>query len=97
MKIFKDAEMTTEVANLDFGTVDAGTTKQFTFFAYNEQKCEVQNLQFIFANKELTLVSAPSTLKELEKAELIVEWSPSITLKQGLKTFLEMKFYEVWK
>jgi hypothetical protein len=97
MKTFKDAELTQELTSLDLGTVDAGSTGRLTFYLHNENDCHVKNIGLSFANKEVNLVSSPKDLKPFEKAEVVIEWAASVTTKKGLKTFVEIKFHEIWE
>ena len=97
MKLYKDSSLKEEITTLDLGTVEAGSKKEFTFYVVNDQDCVMENLEFLVANKEVKIFSAPKVLSNYEKAELVVEWKPSVTIKRGLKTSLEIKGYEVWE
>ena len=69
----------------------------FNFFVQNDQKCTMENLEFFTSHKEVKIFNAPKILNEFEVAKFNVEWKPSVTIKKGLTTSLEIKGYEVWK
>ena len=96
MKIFKDKELTQEVEVLDLGIVPAGETKKYTFFVYNELKADLKELEFKIAHKEVKILSSPVLMNAESKDDLVIEWSPSITLKEGLKAALLIDGLELW-
>lgn len=96
MKLFLDKELTNPVNNVDLGIVMAGETKEFTFYVLNESKAELQNINFETSHKEVDIIHSPKDLKSLESAKLVMAWSPSVTLKQGLKTVLKVQATELW-
>jgi hypothetical protein len=96
MKIYKDRDMTFEVDTLDFGVVPAGDTERKTYWIYNDSNAYYQELEFIVEHIEVEVVDAPKELSAQAVAELIVEWSPSVTLKEGLRTRLRIKGKELW-
>jgi len=98
MKIYKDKEMTEEIENdtFELGIVPAGEIKRFTFWVYNDSPAHLKNLQFIIGHDEVKILEAPIELIAQAIGELIIEWKPSITLKEGLKTPLRIKGIELW-
>ena len=97
MKIFKDKNLTKELIEiLDFGIVQAGETKQFKFWVLNDLLGILNELEFILEHKELKILKSPKELLPHAVGELIIEWSPSITLKAGLKTKLHIRGTELW-
>ena len=97
MKIYKDKEKTKEVSStLDFGAVMAGEKQKFEYFIENDTKAELKDIKFTVIHDELHIIKAPSHLKPHETASLVVEWSPSITIKQGLKSQLRIEAMEYW-
>ena len=96
MKLFKDAECTQEITSLDLGTVEAGFEKSYTFYVQNDQKCKLENLEFFVAHKEVSIVSAPKIINTFEVVDFVINWAPSVTIKQGLQTELQVKGYEVY-
>lgn len=96
MKIYKNKDLTEQVERLDLGTVLAGETKQYEFFVYNESPATVVDLQYSVENKEVAIVSFPVNLKPREVGSLILQWTPSVTVKSGLKTSLAIRGSEIW-
>lgn len=96
MKIYKDKELTQEITILDFGIVEAGTFAKFVYYIYNETMAKILNLVFKIDSLEVKIITMPKQLLPKTIAELEIEWFPSITLKQGLKTKLNISGVEIW-
>lgn len=96
MKIYKDKSLKEEVKILDLGIVPAGETKQFTFYVFNDENNTLVDLKFKVDHKEVKIVKAPTKLTYLEIGELVLEWTPSIELKRGLKATLQVEGTELW-
>lgn len=96
MKIFKDKELTQEVLEVDLGIVPAGETKEYIFYLLNDTAALLKDLVTEIPNKEVTMIKSPVVMQPKESAELIFSWSPSITLKQGLKTVVSIAGIELW-
>ena len=97
MKIYTDANLTQEVQNLDFGIVNAGESKIYEFYLFNDSKAQLRNLKFNILHPEVEIMSAPMHLDRGQKDLIKVEWKPSITLKQGLKAKLSITGEELWE
>lgn len=97
MKIFKNKNLTEEVTILDLGILEAGNTKAFVFYVYNETMAEMKNLVFTVESSEVKIINAPKELTSKAIAELEINWHPSVTLKQGLKTRLNISGIELWE
>ena len=97
MKIYKDKTLKEEVEILDLGIVEAGTTRKYTYYVYNELLAELKDLVFEVEHKDVKLLKSPTTLNPCGIDELILEWTPAVTLKQGLKTTLKIAGKELWK
>jgi len=98
MKLYKDSELTKEVKHdkLDFGMVLAGDTQEYTYYVYNDTTAELASLSFNTENPEVKVIEAPEILKPFGSSVLKIKWSPSITLKEGLKSHLRVKGFEVY-
>jgi len=96
MKLYKDENLTQETNDLDLGIVSAGNSKDFIFYLYNDVKAELTELSFTLTNSEVKVIEAPKILQFGEKGILKIRWTPSITLKQGLKTDLVINGYELY-
>jgi len=97
MKIFKDNKLTLEVETLDLGIVSAGCIEKFEFFVKNDTSAELRDLKFALNHEEVKILEAPKDLNAGESKPLIVEWAPSVTLKQGLKACVLIKGDELWR
>jgi hypothetical protein len=96
MKIYTDSSLKEETKTLDFGIVLAGDTKKITYCLYNETDAEVVELQAIVSNAEVKVLDCPKSLKSKETSSATFEWSPAINVKRGLKTELNLKFFELY-
>ena len=96
MKLYKDRELKEEIEILDLGIVEAGEVASFTYYAYNETQAEMKTLLFKVDHPEVKIINAPKELVSKSIAELIIEWHPSVTLKQGLKARLNISGIELW-
>jgi len=96
MKLFEDKELKKEVEILNLGIVEAGEVASFTYYAYNETQAEMKTLLFKVDHPEVKVINAPVELAPKAIAELIIEWHPSVTLKQGLKARLNISGVELW-
>ena len=96
MKIFKDKELMEEISILDFGIVPAGETERFKFWVMNDSNAFLKDMEFSIEHAEVEVIEAPKNLNAKEVRELTIEWSPSITLKEGLKASLRIRSIELW-
>lgn len=96
MKIFKDKNLTQESEILDFGILEAGDTKQFTFYVSNDSLAFLKELEFIVEHKELEIEEAPHELLAYASDKIVIKWEASVTLKEGLKAILHVKGKELW-
>lgn len=102
MKLFSDKELTQEVKDLDFGIVLAGDTKKIEYYLFNDTVADVVDLKASVnkvdgAEKDVEIVSCPETIKAKESAKIEFSWTPAVTLKKGLKTNLNLNFYELYE
>ena len=98
MKIYQDRGLTEEINLLDLGIAPAGEIKQFTFYVYNELDAYLVDLEFEIDHErnEVFIIDAPKELPAKGSSELIIEWRPSITLKEGLRARIYIKGKELW-
>jgi hypothetical protein len=95
MKLFNDQKQ--EITILDFGNLPAGESKDYIFYVENDSKADLIELIFSVDNQELKINEAPIEILAEQTEKLIINWSPSITLKQGLKANLFIKGKELWR
>ena len=96
MKIFKDQELKQPIEVFDFGIVEAGSVEEFKYYLVNDSYAELKNLTFFIDHPEIKVIEAPIDMPAKAIAELIIRWTPSITLKQGLQTRLRVSGMELW-
>lgn len=96
MKLFKDKDLTKEIEVLDFEIVPAGKTERFRFYVLNDSGAYLKTLKFEVAHKEVKVIEAPDELAPQAEGELVLDWSPSVTLKEGLKAQLKISGIELW-
>jgi hypothetical protein len=94
MKIFKDEDLKEEIKDFDLGILDAGLSKKYTYYIYNEIKADLVDLVFAVNNKEVEILEAPKFLLANHMAKFIIEWKPSITLREGLHAEIDIKCKE---
>ena len=96
MKIFTDKKLQNEISELDLGIVEAGEVETFTFYVLNDSDAYLRELVFSVEHQEVEIIKAPKELGMKKSNELVIEWKPKITLKEGLKTILHIKGIELW-
>ena len=98
MKIYKDKALRNEVTSMfDFDIVSAGDTKEVILFAHNNSPAILRALEFFTEHKEISIIAAPDYMAPNEVAELRIKWSPSVSLKDGLKTPLYYRAEELYR
>jgi len=96
VKIYKTQGLTEEVKELDFGITLAGDTKETEYYLYNDTEADVIDLKATVENPEVIIKECPQTIKSKTTGTIIFSWTPSLTLKRGLKTQLNLKFFELY-
>lgn len=96
MKILNNEgkELTT---NFDLGIVEAGKSKEYSYYIVNDTVAELVDVKVEIAHKEVEIVTFPSKLKAGERGELTIKWSPSLTVKKGLQTLVKITGSELWR
>ncbi len=97
MKTFLDKELTKEVQGLEFGTVEAGESKQYIFYLFNDSLGELTDLIFSIPSKEAKIISAPIQMNPRSVSELVIEYNPSVTIEAGLKTDIIIEGHILFK
>jgi len=86
-----------DVKSIDLGIVEAGTTKEYTYTLFNDTIADAIEIKIEIPNPEVAITSSPKELKANTRAPLILKWSPSLTLKKGLKTVFKLTGKELYK
>jgi len=96
MKIFKDQELKNEIiGELDLGVVDAGKFKIYDYFIVNETNNDLVDLKVSTISNELEVIKHPTQVNAHESSKITLKWTPSITIKKGLKASLLFKASEI--
>ena len=97
MKIYSDDRLTDEIVQiLDLGIVQAGDTKEYTYYVYNDTNAELIDIAFSIDNAEVEILEFPTKLQSKEKGALRIKYSPSVNIKKGLRTSLKTKGVEIY-
>ena len=94
MRLFEDKSLTKEAKTVDFGIVLAGDTKRVTYYLFNETSAEAVEIKPTADNPEVSIISCPTTLKSKEVDSITLEQKASVSIRKGLKTSLNFKFFE---
>ena len=98
MKIYKNSSLTEEiVSELDLGIVDAGKSQIYEYYIMNELSNDLVDLTVTTVSNEVKILKYPTQLKARGSAPITLEWSPSMTIKKGLKTTLLFRASEIVK
>jgi hypothetical protein len=96
MKLYKGKSTTEPIETLVFGEVQAGESKEYSFYIYNDNGTFLKNIEVYVDSSEVQVLEKPSTLDKGTFGLLKLAWKPSITLKKGLKTKIQLSGVEVW-
>ena len=96
MRLFADKELKQELLTLDLGIVLAGDSKRYEYFLANDTDAEVVDIKLAIAHDDVKILKAPSELIANEVGMVLIEWSPSITIKKGLKTEVTITGAEIY-
>lgn len=102
VKLYEDKDLSFMIETLDLKVVPAGESKRFTFWVLNDSEANIKDLQFDILGEngsqhpEVEIIESPEELTPHAVGELIIEWSPSVTLKEGLKAQVEISGKELW-
>jgi len=97
MQIFKDKELTQEIGtNFDFGIVPAGETRTYEYYVKNNKSSLLKQLTFSVAHEELKILEYPTEIQAFDVKKLVIVWSPSVTLEEGLRVELRVLGIELF-
>jgi hypothetical protein len=82
---------------IDLGIVEAGKSKEYTYYLYNDIADEIVDISMEIEHPEVEVVKVPSNLGVKGKDSLTIRWSPSLTVKKGLKVAFKIKATELYK
>ena len=94
-KVFEDKDLTILADPINLGMLKAGETKQFKFFLYNSSIDPYQELKLSVDHQEITVISAPTELKEKTSGQFTLEWKATVDIKRNLKPTLKTEGFKV--
>ena len=86
-----------EITEVNLGIVKAGETEQYSYILYNDSPREVIDIQVEVVDDEVTVTEAPEKMAPDSKKELKLSWSPSLTVKKGLKSLIKVTASELYE
>lgn len=99
MILYSDKGLTNKIDDIDFGIVLAGDTKKIELYLLNDSSAEVVDIKPFLENSEaseIKILSFPEKLSANQSGKIELSWTPSVTLKKGLKTAINFNFYELY-
>ena len=91
-----------EVSILNLGEVRIGESKTYNYTLENDSVWNVRDIELSLVDidgkpvTEITFTESPTTMKGNTRSTLQFSWTPSIEIKRGLKTTLQIKAIEIW-
>ena len=102
MKLLNDKQEEIPVnSDIFLGEVEVGTTKDFTFYLYNESKGMSLDIKVeaIECNQleDVKILEVPQTIDANTKKAFIVRWIPTLKVEAGLHMTLKVTGKTIWK
>jgi len=96
LKLYEDKELTKEIEILDLGIVPAGESRKFTFYLKNDSLAFIKEIVIDIDHNEVFVVEAPMELYPQTEEEIVIRWDCSVTLREGLKTKINITAKEIY-
>lgn len=101
LRLYEDRELKREIlpnSDLTLGTepVPAGESRNFTFYLYNDSLAYLKEIIIDIDHNEVHVVEAPMELNPQTVEEIVIRWDASITIKEGLKTKINITAKEIY-
>lgn len=96
IKLFKDKDLEHEIFELDLGIVNAGESRKYTVWMQNNSLAHLKEIIIDINHNEVKVTEAPMEMTPHTVEEVTIEWSPSITLKEGLTAQLNITAKEIY-
>ena len=93
--VYADKDLTILADPMNLGMLKSGKSKQFTFYLYNSSIDTYQEHKLSVDHKEITVISAPTELKEKNSGQFILEWKATVDVKRNLKPNLKTEGFKV--
>ena len=85
-----------ELKELNLGIVNAGETKEFSYYLVNDSEADVTDIEIKIDHPEVVIIKTPKELRPQDRDEFTIKWSPPQQPKQGLKTVVLYTFTSLW-
>jgi len=85
-----------EITEVDLVIVKAGETKEYSYTFHNDSPRDVIDIQVEVGDNEVTVIKAPDKMSPDSKETLKLAWSPSLTVKRGLKALIKVTASELY-
>lgn len=85
-----------EILEIDFGVVEVGKVSTLTYTLWNDEECELKDIDIRVENKEVQ-VTYPQQMNPFEKANIEFVWTPTLEIKKGLKSKFLIIATQLWK
>ena len=82
--------------DISFGIVDAGETVRQDLFLHNDTAAEVMDIFIRVDNPEVKIFNKPDKMGPHTTDAFYLEWTPSVDIKKGLKTKLNIRASELY-
>lgn len=96
MRYYQDEALIQEIPVIKLGIVQAGESKEFTFWVYNDSRGHLRKVEFSINHPEVTIIKAPTKLNSQGKDKLVIQWKPLITLKEKLSVTIVVNADELF-
>lgn len=82
---------------IDFGILEAGKTKEYSFVVHNDSPAEVVDIKIEVPHAEVDVIYFDENMRAGEKSSLKLRWSPTLTLKKGLQSLIKITGTALYK
>lgn len=98
VKLYTDPGLQNPLGDINLGTVEVGTTQQFTVYVHNETIANLIDIVIGFDPypSGLEVVSVPKTIGPKRTEAIIIRWSPPLSLREALFTTITIKYKELY-
>jgi hypothetical protein len=79
------------ISSVDFGIVEVGTSKEVYLIVVNNEKGKLEGLTFSTTNKDVVVLSAPTSMAPNSESFLKLKWSPPVQATEPLKVEIKVK------
>lgn len=85
-----------EIKTLDLGRLEAGKSKDFTYYLVNDTSAKLIDIDVAVDSKEVEVIAKPDEIPSKEKSSIVLRWSPSPETRKGLKSTIKVNAVELY-